>query len=194
MCLLSCSQSHIARGGAPSGKDLAQSSLHRRQQPSRLVRIAEGVFEWHGHKWTHACGDEQGFLHSQSAIPPLKQGPLGSSSRSVYVLAYRHQSPSRIRQNRKRIPPSDQITSAWWGSLRFSGSPHLLLDQDQRLSKMVVAEAAESSPSELQQTCPSLLRKVDAFDKSFSAWLYGDGRMHLRSFLKFLELSGKSIF
>lgn len=195
MCLLACNQSHITRGGAPSGRDLAQFSPQPRQQPSCFGRVSKGVFEWHGHSWTH-----QGSPRNQRTIPPLKQfktewqGPLRTSPRSVYVLAYKHQRSSRI-QNRKCIPPSEQIRLIWWGvgGARFSGSPYLLLDQHQRLSKMVVAKAAESSPSGLQQTCPSLLRKVDAFDKSFSAWLYGDGRTHLRSFLKFLELSGESI-
>jgi hypothetical protein len=194
MCLLACNQSHIIRGRTPSGRDLAQSLLQPRQQPSCFGRVSKGGFEWHGRNWTH-----QGSLQNQRTIPPLKQfktewqGPLRTSPRSVYVLASKHQRSSRI-QNRKCIPPSEQIRLAWGGPSRFSGSPYLLLDQHQRLSKMVVAKAAESSPSELQQTCPSLLRKVDAFDKSFSAWLYGDGRTHLRSLLKFLELSGETAF
>ncbi|GAQ87429.1 lipid phosphate phosphatase [Klebsormidium nitens] len=55
----------------------------------------------------------------------------------------------------------------------------------------MVVKAAESAPHEqLQQGSPSLLHSVDAFDKSFSAWLYADGRSHLRGFLKFLEMSG----
>lgn len=61
----------------------------------------------------------------------------------------------------------------------------------QHQSKMVVKAAESAPPEQLQRGSPSLLHRVDAFDKSLSAWLYADGRSHLRGFLKFLELSGK---